>query len=158
MRNKLANGLGALLAWGMLAASGAGAARAGVVVDVYVFDFDVSANLPSGPIVDPVIMVGDTIRWVWIDDFHNVVSCVGQAESWESDIFAAGDTFVYQFTIPGVYQYYCSPHGFDVGNGTYEGMGGQITVLAVPGPSGAALLALTTLMGGRRSRRFRTSS
>jgi hypothetical protein len=121
-------------------------------VDVYVFDFDYSLNLPPGPIADPVIYAGDTIRWVWLEDFHNVVACAGQAEFWESDVFAAGDTFVYQFTIPGVYQYYCSPHGQDLGNGTYDGMGGSITVLPIPAPGPALCIALSATLACRRRR------
>ncbi len=136
-----------------LAALACGApAQAGNTVDVYVFDFDVSINLPGGPIVDPLIFAGDTIRWVWVDDFHNVVATVGQTEFWESDVFGAGDTFVYQFDTPGVYQYYCAPHGHDVGDGTYEGMGGSVTVLAVPGPSAIAVLAAPAGWALRRRR------
>lgn len=138
-----------------LAALACGApAQAGNTVDVYVFDFDVSVNLPGGPIVDPVIYAGDTIRWVWEDDFHNVVACVGQTEFWESDIFAAGDTFVYQFDTPGIFQYYCAPHGNDVGDGTYLGMGGSVTVLAIPAPSGVVGMAVLATLAIRRRRRF----
>lgn len=128
-------------------------ASAGVTVDVYVYDFDFSINPPPGPVQDAVIYAGDTIRWVWSDDFHNTASCAGQAESWDSEVFAAGDTFVYQFTIPGVYQYYCAPHGQDLGDGTYEGMGGSITVLAVPsGGVMAASMALSASLALRRRR------
>ena len=112
-------------------------------IDVFVFDFDVSINQPDLPVVDPVIQAGDSIRWVWLHDFHNVIACVGQTEFWESDIFRAGDTFVYRFDTPGVFQYYCAPHGFDNQDGTYTGMGGSITVREVPGPgTGLGVVAL----------------
>lgn len=123
------------------------------IVDVYVFDFAVSVNLPDLPVVDPVIYAGDTIRWVWLDDFHNVVSCAGQAEEWESDVFQAGDTFVYTFTVPGVYQYYCAPHGHDNFDGTYTGMGGQVTVLSVPGPGAWVVVGLCAVATIARRRR-----
>lgn len=142
------------LAAGVLAGVGCVRAAGAAIVDVYVFDFAVSVNPPELPVVDPVIFAGDTIRWVWLHDFHNVVSCVGQAEEWESDVFQAGDTFVYTFTVPGVYQYYCAPHGHDNFDGTYTGMGGQVTVLPVPGPGAwvvVGLGAVATIARRRRS-------
>ncbi|MGD9690879.1 MAG: plastocyanin/azurin family copper-binding protein [Phycisphaerales bacterium] len=156
--NRVHAGVVSLLALGGPGAVGVGgwtgAARADVV-DVYVFDFDVSIYPPGeGPIVDPVIFVGDTIRWVWVHDFHNVVSCVGQVEFWESEVFQAGATFVYTFETPGVFQYYCTPHGQDNFDGTYSGMGGSITVLAVPAPgaAGVAVAGMLMVMGRRRRR------
>ncbi len=131
---------------------GVARARHGRDHHVYIFDFDVSVNLPEFAVVDPIIRAGDTIRWVWIADFHNVASCAGQAEEWESDVFQAGDTFVYTFNTPGVYQYYCAPHGFDNFDGTYTGMGGSVTVLPVPGPGGATVLSLAALAAMRRRR------
>jgi plastocyanin len=129
-----------------------GTAR-GVVVDVYIFDFDLSINPPDeGPVTDPVIFAGDTIRWVWLHDFHNVIACVDQTEFWESDVFEAGATFVYTFNSPGTFQYYCAPHGHDNFDGTYTGMGGSVTVLAVPTPGGACVLGLAALALCRRRR------
>lgn len=132
--------LGSLVAAAIAIAAGAGSAGA-AITDVYVFDFEVSIYRPDeGPIVDPVIFAGDTIRWVWVHDFHNVIACVNQGEFWESDVFESGATFVYTFNTPGIFQYYCAPHGFDNFDGTYTGMGGSITVLAVPAPGAAAVL------------------
>jgi plastocyanin len=123
------------------------------VIDVYVFDFEVSIHHPDvGIIEDPVIFIGDTIRWVWLHDFHNVVACQGQTESWESDVFEAGATFVYTFENPGVFQYYCTPHGHDNLDGTFTGMGGSVTVLPIPGPGGIAVVLLSAVAALRRRR------
>lgn len=131
----------------------ASAASASQTVDVYVYDFDLSTNPDiTAPAVDPVINVGDTIRWVWLHDFHSVVACVNQEDYWESDVFSAGATFVHTFDTPGVFQYYCAPHGRDLFDGTYEGMGGSVTVL-VPSPSAGGLLACCALLAFRRARR-----
>src|SRR5262249_32954296 len=46
------------------------------------------------------------------------------------DLFGPGPTFDHKFTHAGVITYYCNIHGFDVGDGTAEGMVGQITVIA----------------------------
>ncbi len=141
-------------AW-LLALGGLGMAPGVCLADtitVYVYDFELSTVPLSEPAIDPVIMVGDTIRWVWLHDFHNVVACVGQGDFWESDVFSMGDTFVHTFDTPGVFQYYCQPHGRDNFDGTYEGMGGSVTVL-VPSPSGAGVLCLVGLAAARRRRR-----
>ncbi len=121
-------------------------------VNVYVYDFSFSINLPGQPVEDAVINLGDTIQWVWLAEMHNTVSCVGQLESWESDIFMPGDRFVYTFTHEGVFTYYCAPHGSDNGDGTASGMAATITVLPIPGPSGVLALALGGSLALRRRR------
>jgi hypothetical protein len=121
------------------------------VYNVYVFDFNFSIYRPGeGEIESPQILVGDTIRWVWLNDFHDVVSVAGQAEQWQSPLFLAGDTFEYTFGTPGVFWYYCSPHGFDIGNGTAGGMAGTIEVQPVPAPGGLVTLAAGGLLKRRR--------
>lgn len=99
------------------------------LVVVRVFNFDFSAA-PSGPPVDPVIQVGDTVRWVWENGFHDVTSVFGDTEEYASETtFDIGYTFEHTFTQPGVHHYYCSVHGFDNGDGTAGGMSGTVTVL-----------------------------
>jgi plastocyanin len=120
-------------------------------ITVYIFDFDFSTNVPGqGPIEDAVINVGDIVRWVALDDFHDTIAAVGQDEFWQSEFMQAGDTFEYVFTIPGIYNYYCSPHGFDNGDGTASGMVGTITVL--PTPATASILLTAGVWAGRRRR------
>lgn len=120
-------------------------------VNVYVFDFDFSVNLPgAGPVEDAVVNVGDIVVWIPLDEFHNTVACVGQAEFWESPILDLTDTFEWQFTTPGTYVYYCAPHGQDNGDGTASGMWGTITVVPGPGCAAAALMGAACAAGRRR--------
>ena len=35
------------------------------IFEVRIFDNDFSMNPEGGPIVDPVIKLGDTVRWIW---------------------------------------------------------------------------------------------
>ena len=127
--------------------------RADTVV-VYAFDFDFSIFRPEeGLIVDAEIFVGDTIRWEFLHELHNVVAVSGQAEDFASDIFGPGDSFVWTFTQEGIFNYYCQPHGFDNFDGTATGMAGKVTVRAVPEPGAAALVLLGGLAMGRRRRR-----
>ena len=132
--------------------------RATTIV-VHVFDFDFSTNPPGQPIVDPTIKLGDTIQWVWDEGFHSATSAAGQAESWDSDILGPGDVFEHTFTHLGIFNYYCLPHGGDLGGGHVDGMAGSITVVAitaVPDMSSTLPLLGVALGGlawfGRRTR------
>ena len=138
--------------WVLVVAGVASGAQGASTVDVFVFDFDFSINPAAGEVLPAVIFAGDTIRWVFVDEMHNTVACVGQAEFWESDVFMAGETFVYTFETPGVFNYYCAPHGADAGDGTYFGMGSSITVLPVPGVNAIAGMAAAAIFTGRRRR------
>lgn len=139
----------ALLAAVLAAPAAAQPAR----VTIYAFDFDFSIHRPGeGPIEDAVINVGDVVVWVPLDEMHSTVACVGQAELWESPILPLTDTFEYQFTIPGVYTYYCGPHGQDNGDGTATGMWGTVTVLPAPAGLGVFALAAAGAWARRRVR------
>lgn len=121
-------------------------------VDVFVFDFDFSIYPPELPPTDAVIRLGDTVRWVWLDDHHNTVACAGQIEVWQSDLFETGDVFEHTFTNPGVFWYYCAPHGIDNGDGTAEGMAGTITVVPGVGPGVSWCVGAVGALARRRRR------
>ena len=59
--------------WNVVASPDAG----GDTIDVYVFNFDFSMNPPGQPIVDPVITVGDTVRWVHAGGNHTTTAVAG---------------------------------------------------------------------------------
>jgi plastocyanin len=142
-----------LAAAGLAAILGAAAYAQPQQVRVYIYDFAFSINPPGEPVVPAVCHVGDRVIWTPVDDFHDTVACVGQAEYWESPIMRSFEAFDWTFTIPGVYTYYCSPHGSDNGDGTASGMQSTITVLPVPAPGAAGLAATALAMGLRRPRR-----
>lgn len=122
-----------LAAVGVVCGATPSRARADTIT-VYVFDFDYSINRPGeGPVQDAVVNIGDTVRWLWLGDFHTVTSCMGNPEVFDSGIFDTGDTFEQTYTTPGTWFYYCIPHGVDLGNGTAIGMAGTITVVPAPG-------------------------
>ncbi len=104
------------------------AVRADTII-VHILFHDFSINPLGQPIEDPVINIGDTIRWVWDDGFHTTQSVAGIPEQWDSGgPHPIGHTFEHTFTNVGVWHYYCLFHGFDLGNGTAGGMAGTITV------------------------------
>lgn len=137
--------MGAILGLGVAAGAALGQARH----NVYIYDFDFSINPPGGPVEPAVINAGDIVVWIPLAEFHNTMACEGQDEYWESEILQLTETFEYQFTIPGVYWYYCHPHGWDNGDGTAGGMASTITVLPSPG---ALPLIPAALMALRRRR------
>src|SRR5882724_10428529 len=53
-------------------------------VIVHVYDFDFSLNPKAQPVLDPVINIGDTVRWVWDEGSHSTTSATGQSLSWNS--------------------------------------------------------------------------
>lgn len=110
------------------------------IITVHVFNFDYSVNPFGGPIVDPIIQVGDTVHWVWDNGSHNVQSVTGIPEDFVSDVRDAPFEFDHTFTHVGDWQYYCILHGFDQGDGTAAGMAGTIHV--VPEPASFSLLAM----------------
>lgn len=79
---------------------------------------------------------GDTVKWVWTNDFHNVVAGTfpQQTGAFETDNLRAGQTFevtfyrdlLRQFPVSGdSYDYFCAPHAL-------MGMVGNIHVVRQP--------------------------
>jgi len=107
-----------------------------VTVTVFVFNFDYSVIHPGGPFPpdpppdDPTIRIGDTIRWQRVGGTHDVKSCTGTPEQFQSHILtSANPTYTHTYTNAGTFVYYCTLHGFDFGDGTAGGMEGKVTVL-----------------------------
>lgn len=118
-------------------------------VDVFVYNNQFSINQPGQPVQHPVISVGDTIRWVWLQGNHTTTSVAGSAEGWNAPLSSSNTTFSHTFTHVGTHWYYCIPHGSDNGDGTASGMSGTITVLsASPGacclPGGTCVLTTSS--------------
>ena len=122
-------------------------------VYVQVFDYDFSINGLGDPIVDAVVPPNTEVFWAVVEGYHSTISCAGQAEEWASPMMFENEGFSHIFTIPGVYTYYCDPHGSDNGDGTASGMAGTITVTPAPGAGG--VLAAGALVFARRGSRRR---
>jgi len=82
----------------------------------------------------PKIKVGQTIKWVNKGDtVHTVTADPSQApdpgwassppgaEELDSGYLSVGDSFSYEFKVPGVYKYFCLTH-------EQEGMRGEVDV------------------------------
>lgn len=73
--------------------------------------------------------VGDTIRWEWQSGSHtttcdgsSMTSKPGGAPPWNSPITAGNPSFEYVLTVPGTYNYKCSPHAAGGMVGTINAM------------------------------------
>jgi hypothetical protein len=103
-------------------------------ITIHIFNDDF--GLANGTEFDPVINVGDTIHWVFDEGFHSTTSVAGQSETWDSDVGQPSDFpngFDHTFTNVGTFNYYCTVHGQDNGDGTASGMAGTISVVPAPG-------------------------
>jgi plastocyanin len=73
-----------------------------ITVQNYVFNPDNITN----------VVVGDTMRWVWVNGTHTTTSTVIPlgAATWNSSITSSATSFEYKVTVAGVYNYKCSIH------------------------------------------------
>ncbi len=125
-----------------------------VTLEGFSYWYDGMQNMDIELAIDP----GDTIRWLLVEGFHNVVSGFPGGGN-EGELFFSGPptavpgtTFEFTFNEPGVYGYHCHPH-------EELGMISSITVNASEIPTVSewglivmTLLALTagTIVFGRR--------
>jgi hypothetical protein len=84
------------------------------LVNVTDFSFTPS-NLPN-------VLVGDTIKWQWISGMHHTTTSTtipAGAPVWDAPLNGTTQTFFYIVSVPGNYNYVCTPHA--------PGMAGQFT-------------------------------
>jgi plastocyanin len=87
------------------------------------WDFGSNPNASGAANASRTVEIGDTVKWVWLSNNHNVVSNGDANENFNSGAPEnAGATFSYTFTSLGTSDYVCEPHP---GN-----MYGTITVVA----------------------------
>jgi plastocyanin len=58
------------------------------------------------------VSVGDSVKWVWVTGDHTTtsISVPGGAATWDALLTSAQQTYIYVVTVPGTYQYKCTPH------------------------------------------------
>lgn len=60
----------------------------------------------------PNVIVGDTIRWEWVNNSHTTtsVSVPPGAATWDNPLNSGSPSFEYPVTVAGTYNYKCIPH------------------------------------------------
>lgn len=131
----------------LFASPGAQAEVFEVTLQGFWFSYDGQQNMD----IELTISPGDTVRWLWVEGFHNVVSGF-PGDGNEGELFLSGPptdepgtSFEFTFLEPGVFGYHCHPHGD-------FGMISFVTVIPAPGSVGM-LVAGGLLCGPRRRRR-----
>ena len=105
-----------------LAFSNTASAQAVHFVDVDDFMFTPSAI---------TIIDGDSVEWGWVGlANHSSTAAAGQSEMWDSGVVGNGSVFSHDFVNgTGLINYYCSPHGSDLGGGQVSGMSASVDVV-----------------------------
>lgn len=92
-----------------------------VAAEVHIIEVKDHAFVTANGGPNLVISEGDTVKWVWRNDFHNVVAGTRSdpSSAFESQILNTGDVFEVVFdrfllkqfpTTNSTYQYFCEPH------------------------------------------------
>jgi plastocyanin len=78
------------------------------------------ANFSFSPKTISDVIVGDTVRWVWVSGSHTTTcdpasqgtgnSLPAGAATWNADINSTSTTFDYVVKVAGDYNYWCIPH------------------------------------------------
>lgn len=126
---------------------------AGITHTVYLHDytFSTSADPEATAPNTLTINAGDTVRWLWVANFHSVLQTDGPNLNtpFHSDLTdQQGFVFEHTFTTPGTYTYICEIHGSQPMPGHPMGMWGSVTV--IPTPTAATLLTLIATLALRR--------
>jgi len=118
-----------------------------VTLEGFSFWYEGMENLDIELAIDP----GDTIRWVWVEGFHNVVSGFPDDPD-TGELFFSGEPtsevgtiFDFTFDDPGVFGFHCHPH-------EELGMVSSITVIPEPGSIGLLVIGPCSLVRWRRNR------
>ncbi len=122
--------LGLTLIWAALAfAAGATPTRAGAANQVEISGF---AYAPA----ELTITAGDTVTWTNLDAVEHTATAIDG--SWDTGLLAQADSASVTFTVPGTYDYLCTPH---------PSMTGRIIVVAAE-PAATPTSAPTPTVGG----------
>ncbi|HMS66092.1 MAG TPA: T9SS type A sorting domain-containing protein [Ignavibacteria bacterium] len=77
------------------------------------------------------VNVGDTVKWQWVNGFHNTTSNTipAGATSWTAPMDAGSPSFSYVVAIAGTYNYECTFHSGMTGSFTATASGGNGSLL-----------------------------
>lgn len=96
------------------------------------------------------VVVGDMVKWVWVDGIHTTtsLSVPAGAASWDSPVNSTATSFTYVVTVAGTYNYQCNVHGSSM-SGVINATGILPVVLSAfnispSKPAGTALVAWIT--------------
>jgi plastocyanin len=80
-----------------------------------------TADFSFNPVNITSAVVGDTIKWQWLNGSHTTTSLTipAGAAPWDHALTGSSQTFFYKITVAGQYQYKCTPH--------FPGMQGSFT-------------------------------
>ena len=69
-------------------------------------------NFYFNPSVIADVQVGDTIKWQWVEGNHTTTSTTipSGAANWDAPMNIGNQVFEYTVTMPGTYNYKCTPH------------------------------------------------
>jgi len=93
------------------------------------------------------VLVGDTVRWIWVSGFHNTTSGAipAGASPWSSPITNRSTSFDYVVNVAGTYNYTCTFHGQMVASFTASGpLPVKLSAFNVINENNNALLKWTT--------------
>ena len=129
-----------------LASPGAQADVFEVTLEGWSYWYDGQENMDIDLTIDP----GDTVSWLWVEGYHNVVSGFPGDKNPGELFFGGpptgepGTIFEFTFLEPGVFGYHCHPH---------EDWGMISFVTVTPAPGGLGMFLAGALLCGRRRRR-----
>lgn len=83
------------------------------------------ANFSFSPVNISNVIVGDTVRWVWVNGSHTTTdnpatnpdganSLPAGAATWDASMNTGSRTFDYKVLVAGIYKYSCRPHQPDM--------------------------------------------
>lgn len=70
------------------------------------------SNFTFTPAILPNVIIGDTVRFQWVSGTHTTTSTTipAGAATWDQPMTSTSQVFDYIVTIPGTYNYKCTPH------------------------------------------------
>jgi plastocyanin len=103
-------------------------------------------NFSFSPASIPDVIVGDTVRWVWVSGTHTTTSTTipAAAATWDSPISSTHTSYEYAVTTAGTYNYKCTPHASMGMTGSFIASAPAATLAVMPSNQNVAADAGST--------------